>query len=73
MLVFHITGGEDYVAVDVDLTFNSGVNELCTNINITDDSDLEPEENFFVVLTSVSGEELFAPAAQVTIADNEEG
>ena len=67
------TDGDDYVAMDIELTFNFGDSELCKNITINDDSLLEPEENFFVVLTSITGEGLFAPVAQVTIQDNEEG
>lgn len=61
------------MAVDVELTFNSGVNELCVNISIIDDSEVEPEENFFVNLTSVSGESILTPVAEVTIVDSEEG
>ena len=54
------------------VTFNSGDQVMCVDITILTDSLLEPQESFFVDLTSVTGELIFSTPAEVTIIDDDD-
>ena len=55
------------------VTFNSDDGQMCVSITILTDFLLEPQEFFFVDLTSVTGEMIFSTPAEVTIIDDDEG
>ena len=69
----HTTAPGDYISVQNLLTFMPGVNELCTTmIPILDDSFLEDNETFSVVLSAIDPAVSLDPAsATVIIVDNE--
>ena len=62
------TAGVDYVATSGTLTFNPGETNKFIIVKANGDNDIEPEENFFVNLSSASSSDV--TIATVTIAND---
>ena len=67
------TAPDDYASVENMLTFSPGINESCTTmIPIVDDSVLENNETFSVVLITADLDvSLDVASATITIVDND--
>ena len=67
------TAGIDYRSLTQTLEFNSGDTEMCADIDILDDSEVEMTEVFTVNLQSITGEGIINAPAFVDILDSDEG
>lgn len=67
------TAGEDYVRVNRRVTIASGVESVDVRVQITDDTDDEPDESFALTISNPSNATLdtTASSARVTITDND--
>ena len=68
------TGGADYVPladIDASLTFtSSSLQRQCVNIEINDDSEIEPEEQFVVQLNQMTSQGPISSQAAVSIVND---
>ena len=73
MTILHIAAPDDYSILQNVLTFMPGVNVSCTSgIRIADDSILEDDETFSVVLSTADLDiSIDLASATVTIVDND--
>jgi len=56
LLLFNFTTGtDDFVVLMENGTLSEGNQEACYNISIEDDNIIEPQERFYVTLTSLPG------------------
>jgi hypothetical protein len=63
--------GQDYLATDGLLTFAAGETTKTIGVTVIDDSDVENDESFFVILSDANGVELGNATGVVTITDND--
>ena len=63
----------DYVSTTQHLPFETGVEEVCMDVEIIDDDLVENDESFTVVLTSTDGldDRIILVKGFVTIEDND--
>ena len=67
-----ITGGEDYSGVSQTLTFEPGIDELCTSfISILGDDEIEPTEIILISLTPVNTDIGNGPNVIANILDDD--
>ena len=66
LVITYSLDGEDYIQlVQQELTFDRSTSELGVAINITDDSQFELREEFFVRLSTVDPSVILGPAQTV--------
>ena len=73
-MLFYIvpSAPDDYTSVEDVIIFSPGINESCTMIPIVDDSVLENDEVFSVILSTTDSDVSLDPSsATVTIVDND--
>ena len=68
----YCTAGDDYGVLQDDLLFEQGSQRQCRNISIVDDTALESDEVFSVILTTVDLSVVLSPnISTVLIIDND--
>ena len=68
------TAGEDYTAIDELVTLKAGENEKFVSISIVDDEEVEPDQDFFVVIADKKTKDQLDgddTKCRVTIIDND--
>lgn len=67
------TPQEDYIHIEGELDFPAGTDSLTINVEIVNDDQYEPDENFFIELFEPDGEAcILHPQAEITIIDDDE-